>query len=547
MSVVTSTILSAGKQIDPAYAIVSIDIIKEANRIPRAQLVLIDGDAAQQTFAISDTDSFKPGQPIEIKLRYESAPNQEVSIFKGLVVGQRIEASLRGTLLTVELKDAAMKLTFDRKSAVHLKQSDDKIIGQILKQASLTRGTIAATKAVHKELVQYSCTDWDFMLARAEANGLLVTVDNEVVSVSEPTIMGAAKHTFTYGLDELFDFEIEADALHQYGDVESIAWDGKNQKPTSATRAAQFKLAQGNLNARKIAGELGARTTALKSLVPLDPKELQSWADGTLMRSRLSMLRGRIGIPGSGKIQLMDVIELASIGERFNGKTLVTGIRHRIDQDGWRTDIQFGLAAERFIERPDITDIPAAGLLPAIHGLQIGIVDQFTEDPNKELRVRVIVPAIDAQKGAIWARLAMPDAGKERGTFFYPEPGDEVVLGFLNDDPRQAVILGALYGTKNTPPPDVTPLTDKNEKKAIVSRAGSIIGFVDSDKASVFIQTPAKNKLLLDDGDEGVFISDQHGNTITMNKGGITIKSAKDLKIEASGNVEIKGKKVDLK
>jgi Rhs element Vgr protein len=547
MSVVTSTILSAGKQIDPAYAIVSIDIIKEANRIPRAQLVLIDGSVSQQTFAISDTDVFKPGQPVEIKLRYEDAPHREVSVFKGLVVGQRVEASTQGTLLTVELKDAAVKLTFARKSAVYLDQSDNQIISQIVKQASLTQGTIAATKAVHKELVQYYCTDWDFMLARAEANGLLVVVDNETVSVLEPAMTGAAKHTFTYGLDELFDFEIEADALHQYRDVEGIAWDGKNQKPTSATRAAQFRLAQGNLDARKIAGALGASTTALRSLVPLGPKELQSWADGILMRSRLSMLRGRIGIAGLGQIQLLDIIELASIGERFNGKTLVTGIRHRVDLDGWRTDIQFGLAAERFAEQPDITDIPAAGLLPAIHGLQIGIVDQFEEDPNKELRVRVIVPAIDAQKGAIWARLAMPDAGKERGTFFYPEPGDEVVLGFLNDDPRQAVILGAMYGSKNTPPPDVTPLTNKNEKRAIVSKAGSIIGFVDSDKASVFIQTPAQNKLLLDDRDEGVCISDQHGNTITMNKDGIAIKSAGDLKIEASGNVEIKGKKVDIK
>lgn len=547
MSVVTSTILSAGKSIDPTYDVVSIDIIKEANRIPRAQLVLIDGNAAEQPVAVSDTDSFKPGQPVEIKLRYEDAPNQEVSVFKGLVVGQRVEASTRGTLLTVELKDAAVKLTFARKSAVYLDQSDNQIIGQILKQASLTQGTIAATQAMHKELVQYYCTDWDFLLARAEANGLLVVVDNETVSILDPAMTGTASHTFTYGLDELFDFEIEADALHQYGDVEGIAWDGKNQKPTSPTRAAQFKLAQGNLDARKIAGELGAKTAMLRSLVPLDLKELQSWADGTLVRSRLSMLRGRIGTAGLGQVQLLDVIELASIGSRFNGKTLVTGIRHRVDQDGWRTDIQFGLAAERFVERPDIADIPAAGLLPAIHGLQIGIVDKFQEDPDKEFRVRVTVPAIDAQKGVIWARLAAPNAGKGHGTFFYPEPGDEVVLGFLNDDPRQAVILGAVYGSKNKPPPNVMPLSNKNEKKAIVSKAGSIIGFVDSNKASVFIQTPAQNKLLLDDTDEGVFISDQHGNTITMNKDGIVFKSAGDLKIEASGNVEIKGKKIDVK
>ena len=34
MSVVTATILSSGKRIDPTYEILSIDITKEANRIP---------------------------------------------------------------------------------------------------------------------------------------------------------------------------------------------------------------------------------------------------------------------------------------------------------------------------------------------------------------------------------------------------------------------------------------------------------------------------------------------------------------------------------
>ena len=63
----------------------------------------------------------------------------------------------------------------------------------------------------------------------------------------------------------------------------------------------------------------------------------------------------------------------------------------------------------------------------------------------------------------------------------------------------------------------------------------------------MFIQTANKNKLLLDDDAEEVSLADQHGNKITMNKDGIVLKSAKDFKIDASGNVEIKGSKVDVK
>lgn len=547
MSVVTATILSAGTPIKAEYDVLSIDIANVANRVPYAQLVLIDGDAAQQKFAISDTDVFKPGQPIEIKLRYEGAPDQQASMFKGLVVGQRVESSAQGSLLTVELKDATVKLTLARKSAVHRDQTDDKVIGGIIAKSGLKKGVIAATQTKHPELVQYYCTDWDFILSRAEANGLLVIVDGGTVSLSKIAIQGQPKHMFEYGISDIFDFEIEADAGSQYPDVQSIAWDAKNQKPTSAAKAKSFTLAQGNLNGKDIAGALGAETAILRSSVPLDPKELQAWADATLARSRLSMLRGRIGVAGIGNIKLMDVIEVAGIGKRFNGKTLVTGIRHRVDHDGWRTDVQFGLAADRFAERSDIVDAPAAGLLPAINGLQIGIVDKFAEDPTKEFRVKVSLPGIDEKNSAVWARLASPDAGKDRGSFFRPEPGDEVIVGFFNDDPRQAVILGAMFGSKNTPPKDVAQLTKENKKKTIATKKGTLIGFVDDAKSSVFIQTPDANKILLDDDAKAIRISDQHGNTITMNKDGIVIKSAKDVKIEASGNVEIKGQKVDVK
>ena len=158
----------------------------------------------------------------------------------------------------------------------------------------------------------------------------------------------------------------------------------------------------------------------------------------------------------------------------------------------------------------------------------------------------MILLVVDPDKKTIWAWFATPDAGKDRGYVFRPEPDDEVVVGFFNNDPRHPVILGSLYGSKNAPAQDLSP-NDKNDRRGIVTKKGTTIGFVDGDKASVFIQTANKNKLLLDDDAEEVSLADQHGNKITMNKDGIVLKSAKDFKIDASGNVEIKGSKVDVK
>jgi len=550
MGVVSVTILSAGKSMDPSSEIVSIDIVKEVNRIPYTILTLLDGSVAQQKFAISDGAFFEPGKEIEIKLRYEGDPDNETSVFKGLVVKQVVEANHQGTLLTVEMKDATVKLTQSRRSEVYRDKTDDKIIGELISQAGLKKGSLAATQLTHPEIVQYYCTDWDFMLTRAEACGSLVIAnDGEISLISLKEIIPAdqPKHTFEFGISEVYDFEIEVDASHQRVGVESIAWDLKNQKLTQASKAKAFDLAQGNLKADTVANAVGGKLETLSSSVSLNPKTLQAWADSVMIRSRMAMIRGRISVPGFGDIRCLDVMAVAGIGERFNGKTLVTGIRHRVDQNGWQTDVQFGLSPKRFTAQRDIVDVPAAGLLPGVNGLQIGIVDQFEEDPDKEFRVKVILPGIDEKKGAVWARLATPDAGKERGYFFRPETGDEVVVGFFNDDPRQAVILGAMYGSKNTPPKDVAKLSKDNITKGIVSKTGVTLGFMDDKKPSVFIKTPGKNQIIFDDDNQKIQIADQHGNSITMSKDGIEIKSAKDLKIEAANNVEIKGSKVNVK
>ena len=549
MSAVTPTILSEGQAIDSTYGLASIDVVKAVNRIPYAQVMLIDGNVAQQSFDISNTADFEPGKLIEIKLRYEG--EDDFTVFKGVVVKHSVSADVGSSLLTLDLKDAAVATTLVRKSAIFREMTDDAVINQLISDNGLEAGTVESTNAEHLELVQFHSTDWDFMLSRAEANGLVMAVNDGQISATKIDLSGSvpATHVFEYGISEIYNFEIEADAEQQLPSIESLAWDIAAQTPTDPpTEATDFTIEQGNLTATSLTEALGISDPGiLSSLVSLTPEELQAWADGQLMRRRLSLIQGRIAIRGFGEIALLDLIEVSGVGDRFNGKTIVTGIRHRLDHHGWQTDIQFGLSATQFAERRDLTELPAAGLLPAVNGLQIGIVGAYEEDPAGELRVKVILPSIDHEAGFVWARLISPDAGIERGFFFRPEVDDEVVVGFLNDDPRQAVILGALYSSVNTPPEAMAELSEDNINKGIVTKKGTTIQFVDDENPSLVIQTAAENKVMLSDDEEIIAISDQHGNTITLSADGIEIVSAADLKIEASGNIEITGSEVDVK
>ena len=99
----------------------------------------------------------------------------------------------------------------------------------------------------------------------------------------------------------------------------------------------------------------------------------------------------------------------------------------------------------------------------------------------------------------------------------------------------------------NAPPADFAEVSAENLDKGLVTKKGTVIGFADGDKASIRIETTNENKIVIDDDAETIELSDQHGNSVTLSKDGVVIKSAKDLVLEADGNVEIKGQKVDVK
>ena len=81
------------------------------------------------------------------------------------------------------------------------------------------------------------------------------------------------------------------------------------------------------------------------------------------------------------------------------------------------------------VRSDDFHSPSAAGLLPAIQGLQIGkVLEQADQDPDKQDRIKVSVATIVEGKNGLWARQALFSTG----AVFRPKVNDEVILGFLN-------------------------------------------------------------------------------------------------------------------
>jgi uncharacterized protein involved in type VI secretion and phage assembly len=128
------------------------------------------------------------------------------------------------------------------------------------------------------------------------------------------------------------------------------------------------------------------------------------------------------------------------------------------------------------------------------------------------------------------------DAGKKRGSFFRPEIGDEVLIGFLNDDPRDPIVLGMLNSSAKPAP---LKASDDNHQKGFFTRSELKVTF-DDDKKVICLETPGGNKVTLSDDAKGIALEDQNGNTLTLNDKGIVIKSPKDITLEATGKLTLK-------
>jgi len=113
--------------------------------------------------------------------------------------------------------------------------------------------------------------------------------------------------------------------------------------------------------------------------------------------------------------------------------------------------------------------------------------------------------------------------------------GDEVVLGALNDDPAQLVILGSLYFEHNKP---AFAADAANSIKAISTKSRLKIEF-DDDTKSITITTPGQNPFVLSDDTKSVALSDQNGNCVTLDATGVTLTSQHDRTLSCKGKMKI--------
>lgn len=195
-------------------------------------------------------------------------------------------------------------------------------------------------------------------------------------------------------------------------------------------------------------------------------------------------------------------------------------------------------------------------MLGLVNGVYTGIVTD-NKDPENLGRVKVKIPIIDDKNALDWARMTTLMAGKDQGTLFLPEVGDEVLIAFQMGDIRVPIVIGCLWNKKQLPPKGKD---DKNNIRKIVSRMGHELTFDDTQgDGKVTLKSKKGLQLELLEKKDTITLKESSGNNTITIKGSssnqieiksgtskITINSKGDATIESAKSIKLKSTQISI-
>jgi type VI secretion system secreted protein VgrG len=221
----------------------------------------------------------------------------------------------------------------------------------------------------------------------------------------------------------------------------------------------------------------------------------------------------------------INIVDTLSDDKKVNhGSYIITSLSHSCDRTGTYQNNFTGIPSE--IEVPPYTSPHA---IPFCETQIAKVMDNYDPEGLGRIRVQFIWQA-DENTQSPWIRIVSPHTGKEKGFYFIPEIGEEVMVAFEGGNAEKPYVIGSMYHGKAKP--DGKWVNDKDDIKAIRTRSGHTIEFIDTD---------GKEELKIYDHNKDNYII-----TLASHSSKITIESKGDLEMEAKGDIKIKAQNIKM-
>jgi type VI secretion system secreted protein VgrG len=383
--------------------------------------------------------------------------------------------------------------------------------------------------------VRYNENRYDFLRRLATRYGEWYLYDGTQLILGK---LPENKVELTLGLDLIeFNFSIKMNPLN----FSYIAYDRNTASPieiSSSASGGKDNLNQyGGYAHDKSIKEYGQKSRILYNHLNVQDKNynnelrnVTTLGEETTALS-MSIMQGSSQNPQlkpGGRVNIK-ALKSGQSGEVDYGEYIITYLSHSCDSSMNYRNSFSGIPAEAKI--PDYTNPRAVTYCET----QSAVVKD-NNDPDKLGRVRVNFFWQEKNDLSPWLRPVNAYSGADRGFYFIPEIGDEVLVGFESDDAEKPFLMGSMYHGKNKPK-SVWPDKD-NSFKGIITRSNMKIEFDDKKKITT-IETPGGNKAVLSDDGKSVLLQDQNNNKVELSSNGILMDCAKDIKIISKGRITI--------
>lgn len=555
-AVVNLKVTVDGVELPDDYQLLQVRVQLGLRAVGRCTLVFVDDN-----YAVVGSGKLNIGRAVSVAAGYDDLLG---TVFDGTVTSVASEVDgYRGATLTVTVQDLGYELLRDTNIESFTNISYKDIVSRLVQEAGLSLGTIDLPTAPVKyalrndtalglidEIAQRTGRDWS-----------IAGKTFSMWSAATGSAPGAQPVSITVGQD------IIAFSARQVGDgdtkVTVRGWDPVAQSPvvgtsTTPTSRAGFDVSSRGapkytrVDARAATRSQSDATTAAVAIAARTGRVI---ATGKVQYTARMVPGGRVTVGGAGP---------------SNGNYYVREVTNTWMEGNAITRFVAGDRDPVQLSDPWETTAPVSSFRRT--GLAVGIVDNV-KDPDGMGRVSVSLATASDEATTTWARVLGLGAGAGRGQVVLPEVGDEVLIGFEDDDVTRPVVLGGLYGSKSTTP---TAAVDQNGAvvtRALTSRLGHVLEMSDGTEPAtqhvVLAAAGLKHSLRIGKDRADLKVPDGIPLKITAGssfiefdgKGGITIDattvtikaktkvetSAVDIDTKATGALKLQGTQASLK
>ncbi len=185
-----------------------------------------------------------------------------------------------------------------------------------------------------------------------------------------------------------------------------------------------------------------------------------------------------------------------------------------------------------------VAALEAHGTAPGkLYGVYLAKVTSVKDD-KKQGRIQLKLLAFDGvteQDAPIWARVAVPFAGADRGAFLIPNKDDIVVVQFVHGEPSQPIVIGGVWNGQQKAPEQLGGNGEEVDRWTFVGKQGTRIAIVEEQAgAKIELATPNKTEsVTITQAKSGKVELKTNTSTVTLDSKGVTVRTTK-VKVHAT-------------